>query len=127
MQIRNPLFGRAKNGRERRHCLLRDKCARELSEMERANPRLLDAGRVRIDARDVSLALTPPRLTSITNILPAKVLDLSGDRDPAQVLVRLEVGAHPLLARITRRSAAQLGIAPGTMLYAQIKSVALME
>jgi molybdate transport system ATP-binding protein len=37
------------------------------------------------------------------------------------------VGAHPLLARITRRSAAQLAIATGTKLYAQIKSVALME
>lgn len=41
--------------------------------------------------------------------------------------MRLRAGAHPLLARITRRSAAQLGIATGTKLYAQIKSVALME
>jgi molybdate transport system ATP-binding protein len=83
--------------------------------------------RLRIDARDVSLALKPPELSSITNILPARVLALSSDRDPAQVLVRLQMGTHLLLARVTRRSAAQLGLAAGTDLYAQIKSVALME
>jgi molybdate transport system ATP-binding protein len=83
--------------------------------------------RVRINARDVSLALKPPELTSIANILPATVATLSDDRDPAQTLVRLALGAEPLLARITRRSAAQLGIAPGTQLYALVKSVALME
>jgi molybdate transport system ATP-binding protein len=82
--------------------------------------------RVRIDARDVSLALKPPELTSIINVLPATVLDIRDDRDPAQTLVRLEAGNEPLLARITRRSAVQLGIVPGTALYAQIKSVALM-
>jgi len=83
--------------------------------------------RVRIDARDVSLALKPPELSSIINILPATVLELSGDADPAQTLVRLEAGAEPLLARITRRSAVQLGLSPGTALYAQVKSVSLME
>jgi molybdate transport system ATP-binding protein len=83
--------------------------------------------RVRIDARDVSLALKPPELTSIINILPAKVMTLSNDGDPAQTLVLLEAGSEPLLARITRRSASQLGIAPGMLLYAQVKSVALME
>ncbi len=83
--------------------------------------------RVRIEARDVSLALRPPELSSITNVLAAEVLGLDSDADPAQVVIRLRVGAHPLLARITRRSAAQLAIATGTKLYAQIKSVALME
>jgi molybdate transport system ATP-binding protein len=52
---------------------------------------------------------------------------VSDDRDPAQTLVRLELATEPLLARITRRSAVQLGIAPGMLLYAQVKSVALME
>ena len=83
--------------------------------------------RVRIDARDVSLALQPPLLSSISNILAARVVELSAERDPAQVLVKLEVATNAILARVTRRSAAQLGIAPGCNLYAQIKSVALME
>ena len=83
--------------------------------------------RVRIDARDVSLALKPPEQSSITNILPGRVMDVSDDRDPAQRLVRIDVGGRPLLARITLRSVAQLGIAPGMALYAQVKSVALMD
>jgi molybdate transport system ATP-binding protein len=83
--------------------------------------------RVRIDARDVSLALEPPRHSSITNILPGRVIDVTEDRDPAQRLVRLDVGGRPLLARITARSVAQLAIVPGLALYAQIKSVALMD
>jgi molybdate transport system ATP-binding protein len=83
--------------------------------------------RVRIDARDVSLALSPPERSSILNVLPARVLELSGDPDQAQVLVRLEAGTEPLLARITRRSAVELALAPGVPLYAQVKGVALME
>jgi molybdate transport system ATP-binding protein len=83
--------------------------------------------RVRIDARDVSLALKSPEQSSITNILPGRVIDVTADRDPAQRLVRIEVGGRPLLARITQRSVAQLAIAPGLALYAQVKSVALMD
>jgi molybdate transport system ATP-binding protein len=83
--------------------------------------------RVRIDGRDVSLALREPELTSISNILPATVLDLLPDRDPALVTVRLQIGSARLLARVTRRSVDQLRIVPGMALFAQIKSVALME
>lgn len=82
--------------------------------------------RVRIDARDVSLALQPPQQSSISNILPGTVLDLRSETDPAQMLVRVRVGSDVLLARVTRRSAVQLGIAEGMAVYAQIKSVALM-
>ncbi len=83
--------------------------------------------RVRIDARDVSLALKPPELSSITNVLAGRVIDVTDDRDPAQRLVRIDVGGRPLLARITQRSVAQLAIASGIALYAQVKSVALMS
>jgi molybdate transport system ATP-binding protein len=83
--------------------------------------------RVRIDARDVSLALKPPERSSITNILPGRVMDVTDDRDPAQRLVRIDAGGRPLLARITQRSVVQLAIAPGLALYAQVKSVALMD
>ena len=89
----------------------------------------LDIGarlRVRIDARDVSLALKVPELTSILNILPARVVDLSEGEDPAQTLVRLEAGGETLLARVTRRSAAELQLVPGMQLFAQVKGVALM-
>ena len=83
--------------------------------------------RVRIDARDVSLALRPPELSSILNVLAGRVLDVSADRDPSQRLVRVEVGSRVLLSRVTLRSVQQLGITPGLVLYAQVKSVALVD
>jgi molybdate transport system ATP-binding protein len=83
--------------------------------------------RVRIDARDVSLALVPPERSSIINVLPATVVDQTPEPDAAQMLVRLQIGDQLLLARVTRRSAEQLRLASGIALYAQIKGVALME
>lgn len=83
--------------------------------------------RVRIDARDVSLTLKAPELTSILNILPARVVDLSDGAEAAQTLIRLDLRGEPLLARITRRSAAELNLAAGTQLFAQVKGVALMD
>ncbi len=80
--------------------------------------------RVRIQARDVSIALTPPQKTSMLNILPARVLDLTDDAR-GKTLVRLGMGNTVLLAHITRKSATLLGLAPGVSVHAQIKSVAL--
>lgn len=82
--------------------------------------------RCRIHARNVSLALHPQNDSSILNRLPATVVAVAESSDPAQLLVRLDVGATPLLARITRRSSDTLGIKPGMQLWAQIKSVALL-
>ena len=39
------------------------------------------------------------------------------------MLVRLDTAAGPILSRITRRSAAQLGVAPGAALTAIVKSL----
>jgi molybdate transport system ATP-binding protein len=44
----------------------------------------------------------------------------------AQLTVRLLAEEVPLLARITRKSADDLGLAPGKPVYAQIKSIALL-
>lgn len=44
----------------------------------------------------------------------------------AGALVRLDVGATPLIARLTKRSAARLEIQPGMALWAHIKAVALI-
>jgi molybdate transport system ATP-binding protein len=83
--------------------------------------------RVRIDARDVSLALKPPELSSITNVLAGRVIDVTDDRDPAHRLVRIDIGGQQLLARITHRSVVQLGVSAGLAVFAQIKSVALTD
>jgi len=82
--------------------------------------------RCRIHARDVSLALQQPRGSSITNILPATVDAVGPGGAPGQVLVRLMVGQTALLARITERSRRELGIEPGSALWAQVKAVALL-
>jgi molybdate transport system ATP-binding protein len=80
--------------------------------------------RLRIQARDVSLTLQRPQDTSILNALPATVQALTGD-GPAQMLVALDVGGTALLARITRKSAQTLALAPGLPVYAQVKSVSI--
>lgn len=82
--------------------------------------------RFRVHARDVSLALYPAEGSSITNVLSACVVELAPADTPAHVLVRLDAAGTPLLARITRRSADQLGVRPGQQLWAQIKAVALL-
>jgi molybdate transport system ATP-binding protein len=42
------------------------------------------------------------------------------------VLVQLRIGATLLLARLTRRSAQRLDLAPGREVWVQIKAVALI-
>jgi len=82
--------------------------------------------RVRILARDVSLTLAQQNGTSILNIFPASVDKLIED-GPAQVLVRLDLNGSALLARVTRKSAQALDLAPGKQLFAQVKTVALVD
>ena len=64
--------------------------------------------------------------TSILNALPATVEQLADDTHPALALVKLNAAGAPLVARITRRSAAKLELVPGQAVWAQIKAVALV-
>jgi molybdate transport system ATP-binding protein len=82
--------------------------------------------RVRILARDVSLAITRHSGTSIQNILPGVIMELGNDTHPALALVKINVGGAVLVARLTHRSAHDLGLTPGQIVYAQIKAVALI-
>lgn len=81
--------------------------------------------RLRVAARDVSLTLERQAGTSILNILPAVVEEITADGD-AQMTVRLLSRGVPLLARITRKSAHDLELAKGKTVYAQVKSIALL-
>jgi len=82
--------------------------------------------RVRILARDVSLALARPDNTSILNQLQGRVVALADDTHPGLALVRVQVGNVPMLARVTRLSADTLDLVPGKPVWVQVKSVALM-
>jgi molybdate transport system ATP-binding protein len=84
------------------------------------------AVRVRILARDVSVALAPVSGMSIQNSLPATVEQMASDYHPALSLLRLRVGESPLLARLTRRAAAGLQLEPGKPVWVQIKAVVLI-
>ena len=83
--------------------------------------------RVRILARDVSLARDPPGPTSILNVLPGRIEDLC-DEGPGRVSVRIAIGAGaaPVLARITRRSRDALDLQRGVSVHAMVKSVAIV-
>lgn len=83
--------------------------------------------RLRIQARDVSIALDSATPSSILNRLHAVIEDIQPmNSDPNILQIRLQVDGTPLLSRITRYSAAQLGLKPQQQVIAQIKSVALI-
>jgi molybdate transport system ATP-binding protein len=80
--------------------------------------------RVRIRARDVSLALSRPEGISILNVLPGTVVALGNDPG-ASIDVQLDLGGTPLISRVTRKSASTLALAPGRRVFALVKSVSL--
>jgi molybdate transport system ATP-binding protein len=79
--------------------------------------------RVRIRARDVMIALSPPEGLSALNVLPGTVAELGQGEGPILDL-RLDCAGEALIARLTRRSIERLGLAPGKPVYAVIKSIA---
>jgi molybdate transport system ATP-binding protein len=80
--------------------------------------------RVRIAAHDVMLSVPRPVGLSALNILSATVAEVRTGEGPGAI-VSLDTSAGRLLARITRRSVAALGLAPGTACHAVIKTVAV--
>ena len=81
--------------------------------------------RVRIQARDVSITLARQQGTSVQNIFAVTVASLSPD-SPGQLMLGLDANGSTLLARITRKSADALGLAPGSQVFAQVKGVAVL-
>lgn len=82
--------------------------------------------RVRILARDISLASQQHHDTSIVNTLPATVAEIVTDEHAGLALVRLQLGNTYLVSRVTRRSAHLLNLQVGHPIWAQIKSVAVI-
>ncbi|MCL2076445.1 MAG: molybdenum ABC transporter ATP-binding protein [Betaproteobacteria bacterium] len=85
--------------------------------------------RCRINANDVSIALSAHTDTSILNALPATVIAVADADTPGHVFVQLRLigGESLLLARITERSRQALAITPGLSVVAQVKSVAILR
>ncbi|MCX9154678.1 molybdenum ABC transporter ATP-binding protein [Niveibacterium sp. 24ML] len=85
------------------------------------------AVRVRILARDVSIALSGDHASSIQNRFACTVTSIAPADDPAQCLVGLDAAGTRLFARVTRRAVSQLDLAPARWVWAQVKAVALLE
>lgn len=84
--------------------------------------------RVRLQARDISIALSHHMDSSVMNILPATILSLR-DTLNGQVLVELGAGERrheSVLARISHLSSQRLGLHVGQTVWAQVKAVALL-
>jgi molybdate transport system ATP-binding protein len=79
--------------------------------------------RVRLRARDVAVAIEPPRGVSIQNILPATLRDIGEGAEPGEAFLRLLAGPTTLLARISRDSVARLALRPGMKVWALVKAV----
>lgn len=83
--------------------------------------------RLHVRARDVSIALGREHKSSILNVFRARVADSTPMR-PGEVLVRLVCPSDPeqaVWARLTQKSADELGLQQGLEVYAQVKGVSV--
>ena len=79
--------------------------------------------RLRIQARDIAIATTTPDNISTLNCLGGTITQVGEPRQAHQD-IQIDVGI-PIRARVTRRSAMELGLEPGREITALIKSVAV--
>jgi molybdate transport system ATP-binding protein len=74
-------------------------------------------------ARDIILSLQEPKGMSALNVLPGLISSIE-ESEGASVDVELDCGGDALVARVTRKSVAELGLRPGLQVHAIIKSIA---
>ena len=93
-------------------------------------PRLrLPAGaglRIRLRARDIILSLRRPESLSALNVLSGTIRSIEA-APGGSVDAAVDCGGDEIVARVTRKSAEELGLAPGLAVHAIIKSVAFDE
>ena len=80
--------------------------------------------RLRVGSRDVILSRTRPEGISALNVLQGHIVDIAPEDGP-NVQVSLALGPDRLTARITRRSATHMSLAPGQPCHAILKAVAV--
>ena len=83
--------------------------------------------RIRVLARDVSLALEDYAETSIINRIKTKVAHVHSDTDAAMLMVTLLCEDTKIISKISKRSADALNIKVGQEVWSQIKSVAILR
>ena len=83
--------------------------------------------RLRVLARDVSVATQAPEATSIQNQLQGVIDAMVQDEHPSQSLIRIQSGATYVVARLTNKAIHQLALKPCMPVWIQVKSVALVQ
>jgi len=83
--------------------------------------------RLHVRARDVSLATVRPQGISVRNIIAGTLVRVAAEPDSAYAEALVDIGGARLRARITRAAVADLVLAPGTAVYALVKSVAFQS
>jgi molybdate transport system ATP-binding protein len=81
--------------------------------------------KLRIRARDVSVATVKPENISIRNVMKVRIEEVAEETDSVFAELRLQAARQMLRARITRRSLEELELQPGKEVYALIKSIAV--
>ena len=79
--------------------------------------------RLRVRARDVSLAIKRPEGISIQNILPGTIVEIIEEAETAFAEALVDIGSVRLRARISRKSVAELDLKIGKQVFALIKSI----
>jgi molybdate transport system ATP-binding protein len=79
---------------------------------------------VRIEERDVAIALSRPMDVSVTNRLPGRIVDVLA-LDKPFVRVAIDLGGAVIAALVTAESVDRLGLEPGLNVWAMIKTVAI--
>ena len=82
--------------------------------------------RLRVLARDVSLATQEPHGLTVQNVVRGVVESLNEGEHLSQLLVAVRCGPTRLLSRITRRAAHELALQTGMPVWAMIKAVAVV-
>ncbi|MBI1385096.1 MAG: molybdenum ABC transporter ATP-binding protein [Rhizobiales bacterium] len=96
-------------------------------EMPTTEPALPVASlvRLRIRARDVSLAIERPAGVSMRNILAGTVVGIEEEPATAFAETLVDIGGTRLRARITRAAVADLGLAVGRPVFAMLKATVI--
>jgi molybdate transport system ATP-binding protein len=77
--------------------------------------------RVQLLARDLILAVQEPRGLSVRNQLRGRVTAI--DSTASGDLLRIDIGGHELLARITHAATRELNLTPGSAVWVLVKAV----
>lgn len=79
--------------------------------------------RLRVRARDVAIATSPPQAISIRNVVLGRLAEIQVEPETAFAEVFIAVGDQRLRSRITRQAVTELDLQAGQPVYGLIKSV----